>query len=60
MKGVVRVFNLLVALCIMAIVLLLFWFLIARYVNNYSASDTVSYMLRTMNSWRRAVLGLFA
>ena len=59
MKGITRLLNLIVALLIMVIVLLIFWFLIARYVHGYSASGTISYMLDTMEGWRDAVVTWF-
>lgn len=60
MKGIVKLFNFFVALCIIILILLLFWFLIAKYVRNTSAMSTFSYMWSTMGGWWSSLSGWVA
>lgn len=55
MKGLVRVFNTILALCVMAMVLLIFWFLISWYARGGTPGGTISYMKHTLENMFQSV-----
>lgn len=60
MKLIVRMSMFILAIVIFALALLVFWFVFANFSYRYGFSGTISYMLRTMDSWRQTVALFFS
>ena len=54
-----RLFRFFVVLIIFALLILVFWFVIASYKYNYGFNETISYMARTIHTGWQAVVSFF-
>lgn len=59
MKLIIRMSLYVLLIAVFALVLLIFWFIFANFAYRYGFDGTISYMLRTMNSWWQAVATFF-
>lgn len=59
MRFIVKAWTFIFAIATIALVLLVFWFIFANYTYRYGLNGTISYMLRTMDAWWRAVVAFF-